>query len=119
MADLIYFSRRNLSLLRYIEKQGKRGALWEDIYLRFDFEHETALILSLLTQEGYTYSVDEQGNGLSLKCGDSTKGTMRSMCTDKGAELIERRMFDFWKWIIPTLISVVALTVSALSLLLR
>lgn len=39
-----------------------------------------------------------------------------SFATPKANEMIERKCFDFWKWIIPTLISVVALLISILVL---
>lgn len=39
-----------------------------------------------------------------------------SFATPKANEMIERKYYDFWKWMIPTFISVVALFISIFAL---
>lgn len=110
------FDRKRLMILFFIHRRGKIGATWDEIRSRFDKDDANILFLESLSIEGYTITQDESGKWMRFKEGDIHRDQkFRSYCTPKGNELIERRLFDFWKFVIPLLVSVLALIVSAVS----
>lgn len=116
---MIYFDRKTLSILAYIQKKHDRGASWKELQGKFGEDCANPYLLESFTVELYTATKDADGKWLTFdeKWDGVARGEMRSYCTPKGNELLERRQFDFWKWIIPTLISVAALIVSFIGLL--
>lgn len=109
---VIYFDRKTLSILKYIYRSGDRGVSWEQLRSKYGDKAPVSLLVNLDIAE-YTVTKDQNGNWIYDKDKfRSTHGTFRSFCTSKGNELIETRCFNFWKWIIPTIISIVALVVS-------
>jgi len=114
----MHFDRKTLAVLQHIRRKRDNGASWDSLREKFGRESASIFLLENLSKEGYTITKNDAGIWLSP--GDwptSLNGQFRSYSTAKGNELVEKRLFDFWKWIIPTLISVTALVISALSLL--
>jgi hypothetical protein len=115
---MIHFDRKTLGVLRLINCRGDRGAAWGLAMKRFK-KSATFWLLESLTVEEYIVTKNERGDWTKF---DGNFGPHRSpdfvsYSTPKGRELLERMSFDFWKWIIPTLISVAALTISCIGLL--
>lgn len=116
---VIYFDRKTLSILRYIHRRGSRGATWGQLYKKFGEDAANPYLLESLSTELYTATKGHDGKWLSFDAhwDKIVYDDFRSYCTPKGNELLEKRLFDFWKWVIPTLISVVALCFSFIGLL--
>lgn len=112
---MIYFDKKTLSILRYIKRKKDKGATWGELQKKFGEDHADILLLQHFSEDLYTLTKDGDGNWIDFKKWSPVSGKFRSFCTTKGNEFIERRSFDFWKWVIPTLISVTALVVSVLS----
>lgn len=112
--SLIYFDRKTLKILSYIRRRGKKGATWDKLQQKFGNDAANPYLLESLSSELYTVTKDQTGKWISFDrdWDHVIHGSFRSYCTPKGKELLERRSFDFWKFIIPTVISVVALVVS-------
>lgn len=117
---MIYFDRKTLGILWLINRSGDKGITWGKIQKRFG-DSASFQLLEDLTVELYTATQNERG---TWTCFDANFGPhrsweFRSYSLPKGRELLERRLFDFWKWVIPTLISVTALAISSIGLLSR
>ena len=115
---MIHFDQKTLGILRLINRRGDQGATWGLVMKRFN-KDATMWLLESLTVEGYTVSKTARGDWIKF---DGNFGTHRgadfvSYSTPQGRELLERMSFDFWKWIVPTLISIAALTISCIGLL--
>ena len=116
----IYFDRKTLSLLKCIKRSGDRGVTWEMLRKKFGTDRACDEMLMHLSLAMYTASKTDKGEWADFLTYDCVPNDeFRSVVTPKGHELLERRSFDFWKWIIPTLISVIALAFSVLSLISR
>lgn len=112
---MIYFDKRTLAVLRCIKRSGKNGITWAELQKKFGDDADIYLLMSF-TNELYISTCDSDKKwlyGKDLKSPNSD--FFRSYSTPKANELIEKRLFDFWKWIIPTLISVIALVISVIS----
>ena len=116
---MIHFDRRTRSILRFINHRGDKGVSWGLLEKRFGEDDANAYLLESLSVELYTVTKDGTGNWIHFddKFSQVIDSGFVSFCTPKGRELLERMSFDFWKWIIPTLISIVALVISCISLL--
>ena len=69
-----------------------------------------------LTREKYIVTQNEKGEWVDFdELGAHSSKDFRSYCSPRGNEFLEKRVFNFWKWIIPTIISTLALIVSVLS----
>lgn len=112
---MIYFDRKTLAVLRRIKRGRKKGVGWGELQRKYKDAADSAL-LAEFTRELYTVSTDKDGRYLSFgKDWDHViLPGFRSYITPKGLELIETRCFAFWRWVIPTLVSVAALAVSVL-----
>lgn len=114
---MLYFDRETLKILRTIKKRKKKGITWGELLSKFDDE-ATHIILILFTREQYIGTRNEKGEWLYFEDDEKpwiSDDNFTSFSSPKGNELVERCCFDFWKWIIPTIISIIALAVSALS----
>lgn len=109
---MIAFDRRTRRVLRRIYWSDRRGITWAELS-RFYGDDCGVFLLESLTQELYivTFCGGEPIHEfdadriLNLEC-------LRSFITPKGRDLLERASFDFWKFVIPLLISFVSLLVS-------
>lgn len=109
---MISFDRRTRRVLRRIYWSDRRGITWAELS-RLYGDDASVFLLESLTKELY----------IVTKCGDELVSefgfrfvrdpeSLRAFITPKGRDLLERASFDFWKFIIPLLISVVSLLVS-------
>lgn len=109
---MIYFDKKTLNLLRYINQHP--GVSEPTIRSKFS-EYGSALLISLV-QEDYLLAKDDVGNWCRF---DSipyrTTESFTYYATPKGKQLIETTCFNFWKWIIPTIISIISLVISIIT----
>lgn len=115
---MIYFDRETLSILRRIYRSKDRGITWGKLQEKYGSGTANIELLIALSKEQYIITKNELGDW--VPCDSDWKHTnfrYRSYCTPKGNELIQQRCFNFWKWVVPTLISIAALIISALTLL--
>lgn len=111
---MIYFDRQTLKILRYIKKS--KGVSWDEMQNKFGRDLANIFLLESLSVELYTVTKDQNENWIDFKVSDHhLNGSFRSFTTPKANEIIEAKVFDFWKWVVPTIISVIALAVSALT----
>lgn len=110
---MIYFDRKTLSILWYIKRSGEKGVTWGRLQKKYGEDVANPFLLESFSKELYTVTKDQNGEWIH-EWGTALHESYRSFCTPKGNEILENRLFDFWKWIIPTLISIVALVVSCL-----
>jgi len=113
---LIHFDRETLSILRYIKRCGKKGASWSNIQKRFGEDVANIFLLEQFNKELYTITQDSSGKWIDFSQQTSVVSGPRSFITPKGNELLEQKCYSFWKWAIPTIISVAALIVSIIAL---
>lgn len=116
---MIYFDKKTLALLRYIKRRGDRGVSWADLREKFGNDAANILLLESLSKELYTVTKGHDGNWLDFDApwDHHVYGDFRSFCSPKGNELLELRCFNFWKWIIPMVISIASLIVSVIAAL--
>jgi hypothetical protein len=113
---MIYFDKKTLSVLKYIKRKKDNGATWGELRKKFGDDITNISLLETLDSELYTVTKDENGKWVNLNDIDGYRHyNFRSFSTPKANQLIEQTCFDFWKWTIPTVISIVALVVSALT----
>ncbi|MDU6307304.1 MAG: hypothetical protein E6579_11640 [Clostridium sp.] len=110
---MIYFDRKTLLILWCIKRSGDNGVTWGYLRKKYGEDDANSFLLESLSKELYTVTKDQNGEWIS-EWNTAIYDSFRSFCTAKGNEILEKRLFDFWKWIIPTLISVAALVVSCL-----
>lgn len=111
---MIYFDRKTLDILIYIKLHSRKGASWDKIQHRFGEDSANSFLLQNLSKELYTVTKGQNGKWINFEKENPIICGFYSFITPKGNEFIEKRYFDFWKWIIPTLISISALIVSVL-----
>ena len=116
---MIHFDRKTLAVLRYISRHGERGVSWQQLRRRFGEDCANPFLLETLSRELYTVTRGHCREWLSFDASwdKIVYDDFMSFCTPKGSELLEARSFNFWKWVIPTLISVSALIVSVIAAL--
>ena len=114
---MIYIDKKTLKILRYIKRSKDNGVSWGTLRKKFGEETADSTLLSALSKEEYTATKNEKGEWVYPDEFKIVGDDFRSFTLPKANQIIERECFDFWKWIIPTLISVAALIISALALL--
>lgn len=111
---MIYFDFHTLCVLLYIRMHRGKGANWADATSFFHKIRNLEFTLQDLAREGYICVTDEKRRIISFPVDyRPTEPTFLMYSTPKGNEIIERRIFDFWKFWLPLLISIVSLVVSA------
>lgn len=111
---MIYFDNNTFKILKYI----KRNKCVSEQNLIDNFGDISFLLIDL-SKEGYTIAQNENGNWYSFDTIPyHTNPQFKYYVTPKGNELIEQRKFNFWKWSIPTFISILSLVISIATLLL-
>jgi hypothetical protein len=110
---LIYFDGKTLSILWCIKRSRDKGITWGELRKKYGEDNANPFLLETMSKELYTVTKDQKGEWINEWNG-TIYDSFRSFCTPKGNEILEKRLFDFWKWIIPTLISIVALVISCL-----
>ena len=114
---MIYFDRKNLSVLLYIYRRRGKGVSLQTLWDRFGDDRAGIFFIGELLADGYILVSDSSGRFLLPKEEHFLwSGDFRCFCSPKGNEFLERRFFDFWKFTIPLLISILALVVSYFTL---
>ena len=117
---MIYFDKDTLSVLKHIYKKGDNGATWAELRTKFD-DHANIFLLEALSRELYTVTKDKTEKSNFDKWIDFNTwegpdcSNFISFISPRGKELLQKRSFDFWKWMIPTIISLLALALSVLT----
>lgn len=113
----MHFDKKIYKLLKAIYRSGDDGILWGKLRQKFgdDGLHET---LDLLGQEQYIANKDSSGQFLPPEHQHFTSDDFRAFCTPKGGEFIYNREIAFRRWLIPSVISVIAILVSVASFVL-
>lgn len=115
---MIYFDKKTLSVLKYINRRSNYGAEWGKIIKKFSYVDFS--FLEQLSQEEYTSTKNANGRDIIFPDNFIQKQyNFKSYISHRGREILERKSFDFWKWVIPTLISVAALITSILTFICR
>lgn len=110
----MYFDRDTIRVLKYIRKCGKNGAEWSDILKKFEYANQGMLLI--FNSDLYACAYRQNGDPVPFETMKvkEVKG-IRSYCTPKGNQLLEERSFNFWKWTIPTFISLISLLISMIT----
>lgn len=114
---MMHFDRRTLKILRYICRH--KGVTEHQLREKFKTEDDdVSMTLILFVQEGYVVSKDGDGNWCTHnEIPFRTAYNYTYYISTKGNELIETRQFSFWRWIVPTFISLISLAISTVTLL--
>lgn len=113
---MIYFDRKTLFMLWRIKRSGDKGVTWGALRKRYGEDRANPELLIALSDELYTVTKNHHGDWINFSTWDKNIfDGFRSFSTPKGNHTVEQFLFDFWKWVIPTVISVAALTVSVLT----
>lgn len=114
---MVVFDKKTLGILKYIHNRSKNGVTWATLQKKFGEDDANIFLLEALNKEQYLVTKDIEGQWIDF---DQPQLIMDSrfvsFATPKANEMIERKYYDFWKWMIPTVISVVALLISILAL---
>ena len=105
---MVYFDKKTLSILKFIKHSGKNGVTWQTILNECKDKE-----VSIVTQNECGEWVDFKTLEKQLPIHQNSH--FKSFATPKGNELIELRCFNFWKWVIPTVISIISLVISTVS----
>lgn len=111
---MIYFDNETVNILKYIKhhKGVSEGVLVNK------FGSDVSMLLIQLVQEKYLIAEDENGNRVLHKHQPyHTTGKFTYYPTTKLNQLVEEKVFNFWKWTIPTFISILSLILSIITLL--
>lgn len=117
---MVYFDKKTLSILKFIKRSGKNGVTWHTILNECKGKEVSIQLLENLTKEKYTATQNECGEWIDFETLEKQipihqNSHFKSFTTPKGNELIELRCFNFWKWVIPTVISIISLVISTVS----
>lgn len=111
----MHFDKKLIKLLTTIKRND--GIKHCKLLEKFDDDFLTLLIP--LIQEGYILAKNKDGKYYFYSQEPYfTDIEYTYYTTTKGNELVEKKAFDFWKWIIPTIISIISLVISTITLLL-
>lgn len=114
---MVVFDKKTLRVLNYIHNRSKSVVTWATLQKKFGEDDANTFLLEALNKEQYLVTKDIEGQWIDF---DKPQLIMDSrfvsFATPKANEMIERKYYDFWKWMIPTFISVVALFNSILAL---
>ena len=114
---MVVFDKRTLRILKYIHNRSKKGVTWATLQKKFGEDDANTFLLEALNKEQYLATKDIKEQWIDF---DQPQLIMDSrfvsFATPKANEMIERKCYNFWKWMIPTFISVVALFISILAL---
>lgn len=113
---MIYFDRKTLFMLWNIKRSGEKGVTWGALRKKYGEDRANPELLISLSKELYIVTKNHYENWIDFSTWDhKVFDDFRSFSTPKGNHTVEQFLFDFWKWTIPTVISVAALIVSVLT----
>ena len=103
-------------ILRCIRHNKKHGISIHEIEKKYG-PHANAFLIQLLMNDEYVVVMRTPYSPLLPEQHEEVlkHPEYKVYCTHKGLALLEQRFFDFWKWVIPTLISIAALIVSVIA----
>ena len=109
------FDSSTIKVLRYI-KRHKDGVSIRAIKERFGIE-ANAFLIALFLREQLIVVMRSRDDAVSPQDPKDVLSHPEYMvyCAFRGRAILEERCFNFWKWTIPTIISVAALIVSVIS----
>ena len=114
---MIDFDNQTVRLIKYIRRQKNATATLTDIQLYSDKatrkKEDISFLLICLVQEGYLLAIQKGDCVRFEEKPYITSPYTRFWVTPRGRKLVEDRFSDFWRFMIPTLISVAALIISA------
>ena len=114
---MVVFDSRTLQILKYIYHHNNNGTSWAKLQKKFGEDEANSFLLEALNKEQYLVTKDIEGQWIDFEKSQLIMDSrFVSFATPKANEIIEQKYNDFWKWIIPTFISVAALFISILAL---
>lgn len=116
----IYFDRQALRLLAEIYRSGDVGVPWRLLQKHYG-ERADPYFLENLSRADYIITRNADGEIVDYSVNRPLVVTpkFRSYILPRGRELLEERRFNFFRWVVPTVISVAALIVSVISLMMK
>lgn len=112
---MIYFDNEHIKVLKYI-KRHKNGVSVEKLENKFGDTANISFLINLSKEHYVLFNNGEKW--IDADYSAVVSDTMLVFATSKTNEFIEKRCYGFWRWVIPTLISVAALVISVITLLL-
>lgn len=109
-------NKETIRILKYIKKHGTPSE--GDIIKKFGEDGTTLQLISLCQEQ---YLLCQKSDGTFEEFTDIpyvTACDYRYWATPKADLLLENKSLEFWKWVLPTIISVAALIFSILSFIL-
>ena len=106
---MVYFDKKTLSILKFIKHSGKNGVTWQAILNGCKGKEVSIQLLENLTREKYIVTQNECGEWVDFETLE------KQLPIHQNSHLIELRCFNFWKWVIPTVISIISLVISTVS----
>lgn len=111
------FDKKTIRILKYIRKIKISGVTWSKIQLKFGEDEANIFLLEALNKDLYLVTKDINGQWIDFSQPQlNLDSGFVSYTTPKANEMIEQMSFNFWKWMIPTLISAAALLLSIVAL---
>lgn len=111
---MIYFDKENVNILKYIKRH--KGV--SEGILANKFGADVSMFLILLVQERYLIAEDENKKYVIHDTMPyHSSSNFKYYPTPKLNQLVEEKVFNFWKWTIPTFISILSLILSIITLL--
>ncbi len=115
---MLEFDKRNLQIIKYIRKHKKDGVKWEILQKKFGRDDANIFFLEALARELFVVTKNSKGEWITFDEKDINRDSQFvAFATPKAHAMIESKNFDFFKWVIPTIISLSALITSIIALL--
>ena len=116
---MIYFDKETLNILKYIRRhKGVTEQVLKDRFERSEDDNISMLLIEFI-KENYVLAKNESDEWvLHDELPYHSSYAFRYYITSKGNEMVEKYCFEFWRWVVPTLISIISLMVSIVTLLL-
>lgn len=114
----IYFDKNCFNVLKDIYKRGLQGITWSDLRKKHGDNADEQFLINL-SKELYICTKDSEGMWINYAGGQAPvvePKKFRSYCTPKGNAFIEERRYNFRRWFIPTVISIISLLISIFTL---
>lgn len=115
-APSIYLTHEVIRMLRYIRRH--KDCTEAEILKRFVKDGGSYVLINLCITD-YLLAIRPDGSYTNFKDGEHvTSHDYRYWVTPKGQEFLDNRFDRMWQWVVPTVISVLALAVAVLDVVL-
>ncbi|MBK5252993.1 MAG: hypothetical protein JJE03_00750 [Peptostreptococcaceae bacterium] len=115
---MVAFDKKTMKILKYVHNHSMHGITWGKLQKKFGKDYANIFLLENLNKEQYIITKNVEGEWINFELPQfSMDSRFVSFATTKANEMIERKYYDFWKWMIPMFISAVAVFISILALL--